>query len=115
MTAPQTPPPCPDWCRIDHPAYTAEQVSLSHLGTTFVKAPTTGTNVVTIVSSWTKFSGERPPQIMVEQPEGIGAAFLDADGARAMAAAIAAFNRRSPLAAALRKAADELDRIGGGS
>lgn len=114
MSAPQTPSPCPSWCRIEHPPYTDERLAITHVGPTFVTAPTTGTNVVTIVGSWTKYSGERPPKIMVERPEGIGAAFLDADGARTMAAAIAAFNRRSPLAAALREAADELDRITSG-
>lgn len=98
MSAPQTPSPCPvKWCQSDHHRYS------THLGPRFGTTPAEATIVQGVASE--------EPEILFGAAEAV---FLTAEEARSLAAIIAAAHQKSPLAAALRQAADELDRITSG-
>jgi hypothetical protein len=111
---PQDPPPCPvEWCTVTDPRHNEGHHCIhnsDHFG-----SPTTGLRRPWIVREWTAKDGWEPPVVTIGAEHGI--VNLDANTARAIAQAIESAHPGSELAIALRKAADELDRItsGGGS
>jgi hypothetical protein len=115
MSAPPTPPQCPDWCEVgDH----EDDAFVSHCKT-FVRWNSPDDSRATSVIVRVRQYGDRAPYIRlwgyhdphpISRTESHGIT-LDAGQARLLAAVITP----EPVAQALREAADELDRIGGGS
>jgi hypothetical protein len=97
MSAPQAPPPCPvEWCTADH------AVSSAHIGSRFGQWPTRAAVIQCI---------GRDVEVALMGDEVV---FLSNRDVRGLAETIERVHSDSPLAAALRQAADELDRISGG-
>lgn len=105
MSDPQTPPPCPvEWCMATHGQITADEIGgVYHYSTNFARAA--------------------DAYLVIVQHPGEAAAFnlsdyeADAPNLTIDVATAQMFARlaKRPVAAALRTAIAELDRIGGGS
>ncbi len=98
MSAPQTPPPCPDWCVSAHPD--GSLLLRFHLGPELHPGPLASVKVE-------QDDGEQPHISLVACSAVINLTSHQALGLSNLVT--------DPVAVALRKAADELDRIGGAS
>lgn len=121
MTAPQTPQPCPvEWCVRKHPTAIPEYDDTRdrlHESRDFRSEALVGIASVTISQKWDAFKWAHLPAVIeLWKYTGPDATVvrLTADQARALADLFeCGLSTHEALAAALRQAADELDRITG--
>jgi hypothetical protein len=107
VSGPQTPPQCPDWCTDTSARHNigSHQIHSSD----FYGPPEIAPSRPWIVREWTNEGGWEAPVLTLPAPLGI--VDLQAPGVRSVAQMIEQAHPGSPLAKALREAADELDRI----